>query len=92
MTHAEEFGCPTRKFAEADLNSMKTLVPPRVLCSCAYSYTYAFTCACIKLAKPFLEKNFWILVLMSMVVNWKDMFSKQWEQTFLMWQLFTVNS
>lgn len=50
------------------------------------------TCACIKLAKPFFEKNFWILVLISVVVNWKDMFSKQWGQTFLTWQLFTVNS
>lgn len=92
VTHAEEFGCSMRKFAEADSNSMKTLVPPRVLSS--YAYLYVCTCAyaCIKLAKPFFEKKFWILVLISMVVNWKDMFSKQWEQTFLMWQLFTVNS
>lgn len=72
--------------------SMKPLAPPRVLSSCTYSYTCACTCACTKLAKPFFGKNFWILVLMSMVVNWKDIFSNQWEQSFLMWQLFMVNS
>lgn len=92
VTCAEEFGCSTRKFAEADLNSMKTLVLPRVLSSCAYSYMCTYTCRCIKLAKPFFEKNSWILVLISVAVTWKGMFSKQWEQTFLTWQLFMVNS
>lgn len=40
VTRAEEFSCSIRKFAEADLNSMKTLVPPGVLCLLMYAHTH----------------------------------------------------